>query len=199
MSKAEIIKRPAEQVGSDIKKLAWSSIIESLAIMILGILFIIWPETLIKILAYFVGAFFMVKGGFQVITYFMQKRQNDFFDNGLLAGVVSILIGVAALVAGESIASVFRVIIGVIIIYESLVRINTATKLASAGISDWRYILILSLIMLVLGIFVTFNTGAVVALVGGMMVVTGVVGIIGDVMFVQHVNKIIDKLTNKTI
>ncbi len=198
MPKAEIIKRPVEKVGSDIKKSAWSAIIESLAIMVLGILFIIWPETMIKILAYLVGAFFIVKGGFQIILYFMQNGQKDYFNNGLLSGVVAILIGITALVLGEDIAGVFRVVVGIIIIYESLVRINTATKLASAGVSDWKIILLLSLIMLVLGIFVTFNAGAVVALIGGLMVATGVVGIIGDVMFIQHVNLIIDKITNRT-
>ncbi|MBQ1540182.1 DUF308 domain-containing protein [Candidatus Saccharibacteria bacterium] len=195
MTKAEIIKRPVEQIGGDIKKSAWSAIIESLAVMVLGILFIVWPDTMIKVLAYIVGAFFIVKGGFQIITYFMSGGRNDFFDNGLLYGVVSILLGITALVIGEDIAGVFRVIIGVIIIYESLVRINTATKLATAGISTWKYILLLALVMLVLGIFVTFNTGAVVALIGGLMVATGIIGIIGDVMFIQHINMVIEKLT----
>ncbi|MBO4276683.1 DUF308 domain-containing protein [Candidatus Saccharibacteria bacterium] len=195
MTKAEIIKRPVEQIGGDIKKSAWSAIIESLAVMVLGILFIVWPDTMIKVLAYIVGAFFIVKGGFQIITYFMSGGRNDFFDNGLLYGVVSILLGITALVIGEDIAGVFRVIIGVIIIYESLVRINTATKLATASISTWKYILLLALVMLVLGIFVTFNTGAVVALIGGLMVATGIIGIIGDVMFIQHINMVIEKLT----
>lgn len=195
MSKVEIIKQPIEQVGNDIKRSAWSAVIESLALMILGILFIIMQDTVVQILAYIVGAGLIIKGGFQIISYFMEKGQNDFFNNRLLSGVVSILIGVAALLIGEDIAHVFRVIIGIIIIYESLVRINTATKLASAGINTWKYILLLSLIMLVLGIFITFNTGAIVTLIGWLMILTGVVGIIGDVMFIQHVNTLIDKLT----
>lgn len=197
MPKAEIIKRPVEQIGSDIKKSAWSAIIESLAVMVLGILFIIWPDTMIKVLAYIVGIFFIVKGGFQIITYYMDRGQRDFFNNGLLYGVVSVLLGITALVIGEDIAGVFRVIVGVIIIYESLVRINTATKLATAGIPTWKYIMILALVMLVLGVIVTFNSGAVVALIGGMMVATGIIGIIGDVMFIQHINMIIEKLTKK--
>ena len=197
MSKVEIIKRPIEQVSGNIKKAAWSAVIESLALIILGILFVIWPETMIHILAYLVGAFFIVKGGFQVINYFMEKGQTDFFNNGLLSGVVSILIGIAALVIGDDIANIFRVVVGIIIIYESLVRINTAMKLATAGISTWKYILVVALIMMVLGIFVTFNTGAVVALVGGLMIATGIIGIVGDVMFIQHVNAIVDKLIGK--
>ena len=162
MHKAEIIKRPVEQVGSSIKKLAWSAILESLALVILGILFIVLQETIVKALAYLIGVFFIVKGGFQVISYYMEKGQNDLFNNGLLSGVVSVLIGIALLIVGEDIAHVFRVVIGVIITYESLARINTATKLSAARIDAWKYILIVALIMLVIGVFITFNSGAVV-------------------------------------
>ena len=195
MAKAEIIKRPVEQIGSEIKKSAWSAAIESLSIIVLGLLFIIWPDIMVKILAYIVGAFFIIKGGFQIIAYYMEKGQRDYFNNGLLFGVVSVLIGITALLIGENIASVFRVIIGVLVIYESLVRINTATKLAYAGVSNWRYLLLIALVMLVLGIFITFNTGAVVALIGGMMVATGVIGIIGDAMIIKQINYIVEKLT----
>lgn len=198
MPKAEIVKRPLEQIGGDIKKTAWSSIIESFALIILGIFLIIWPDTVIKVLAYIIGIFFFVKGGFRIVNYFIDNGQRDFFDNGLLIGVISVLIGIVSLVMGEEIASVFRVIVGVIIIYESLVRINTATKLATAKINGWQFILMLSLVMLVLGIFVTFNTGAVVALIGGLLIVTGIIGLIGDIVFIQHVNTVVDKLTHKS-
>ncbi|MBQ2660507.1 DUF308 domain-containing protein [Candidatus Saccharibacteria bacterium] len=197
MSKVEIIKRPAEQVSDDIKKSAWAAVIESLALMILGILFIVLQDSIIQVLAYIVGAFFIVKGGFQIINYFMVKGQNDFFNNGLLSGVVSVLIGIASLVIGEDIAHIFRIIIGIIIIYESLVRVNTATKLATAGVSAWKGIILLALIMLVLGIFITFNAGAVVVLVGWLMILTGIIGIIGDIVFIQHVNAVVSKLTSK--
>ena len=197
MSTAEIIKRPIEQVSSDIKKSAWSAVIESLALIVLGILFIILQDTMITVLAYIIGTFFIVKGGFQIVTYFMEKGQNDFFNNGLLSGVVSLLIGIAALVIGDDIANVFRVVLGVIIIYEALTRINTAMKLANAKIDSWKYILIVALMILVIGVFITFNTGAVITLIGWMMILTGIIGIIGDVMFIQHVNNLVEQLTKE--
>lgn len=198
MSTAEIIKRPVEQVSSDIKKSAWSAVIESLALIVLGILFIILQDTMITVLAYIIGVFFIVKGGFQIVTYFMEKGQNDFFNNGLLSGVISLLIGIAALVIGDDIANVFRVVLGVIIIYEALTRINTAMKLANAKIDSWKYILIVALIILVIGVFITFNTGAIITLIGWMMILTGIIGIIGDVMFIQHVNSLVEQLTKET-
>lgn len=193
MSKVEIIKHPIENVGSDIKKAAWSSVIESLAIMILGVLFIAWPDSMMRIVSYIVGIFFVVKGAYRVINYFVEKGQNDFFDNSLLFGVISTLVGITVLIMGADIANVFRIIVGIFIIYESLVRMNTAIKLHAAGINVWRYILLISVIVLLFGIFITFND--VTTVIGWMMIVAGAIGIVGDTLFIQQVNNIVDKLT----
>ena len=74
---------------------------------------------------------------------------------------------------------------------------NIASKLATAKVSAWKYIIILALIMLVLGIFITFNKGAVAALIGWFMIATGIVGIISDAMFISNVNKVTENLTKK--
>lgn len=193
MPKAEIIKRPIERIGSEVKRSAWSSVIESLAILILGILFIAWPEAMMQAVAYVVGIFFIVKGVFQVISYFVEKGQRNFFNNDLLFGVISVLIGVAALAIGDNIAEVFRIVVGIFLIYESLVRINTAIKLSSAKVPIWKYVLILAIIILILGIFVTFNNVATV--IGWMMVIAGIISIVGDILFIGQVNSVVDKLT----
>ena len=93
----------------------------------------------------------------------------------------------------SDIANIFRIVVGIFIIYESLVRINTAIKLNAAGIGIWKYILLLSVIILVLGVFVTFND--VTTVIGWMMIVSGLIGIIGDTLFIQQVNNVVDKLT----
>ena len=196
MPKAEIIKRPIERISGDIKKSAWAAAIESLLIIIFGILIVVWPDVTSRILINILGGIFIISGIYQVINYFVMKGQEDFFNNGLLFGVVSLLLGIAFIVAGENIASVFHIIVGVWMVYEALVRANTAIKLHAAGIKSWSYILIIALAMLMLGIFVTFNAGAVVQLIGWMMIITGIVGIVGDIMYIQQVNTIVEKLTN---
>ena len=195
MSKAEVIKHPVEKIGWDIKKSAWSAAIESLMIMIFGILLVSWPDITIIVVANILGGIFIVNGIYQIINYFIVKGQNDFFNNGLLAGVVSTLIGITAIVIGEDIAYVFRVVIGIWMIYEALVRVNTSIKLYSVGVKVWKYILIIALVMLALGVFITFNTGAIVQLIGWIMIITGVIGVVGDTMFIQQVNTIVEKLT----
>lgn len=196
--KAEIIKHPVEQISGDVKQSAWVAIIESLATIILGIFLIAFPDAVIKVVAYIVGIFLVIKGAYQIINYFVVKGQNDYFNNNLLFGIISGLVGIAALVMGEEIAGIFRVVIGIWIIYESLVRVNTAIKLHAAGIEAWKISLVLALAMLVVGVFITFFEGAVVTLIGWMLILSGVIGIIGDVMFIQNVNSLVDKLTGKT-
>ena len=193
--KVEVIKRPAEQIGSDIKKSAWSAVFESIVIIILGILFVIWPDTMMNAVAYIVGTVFIIKGGFEVVNYFLEKGQKDFYNDGLLTGVVSVLIGIAALIAGDRIANVFRIIVGVFIIYEALVRANIAIKLHSAGMETWKYVLVIALAVMVLGIFVIVND--IAAIIGWILIGAGVIGIIGDILFVNQLNTLINRLTNK--
>ena len=198
MPKTEVIKHPVATISGDLKKSAWGAILESLATIVLGIFLIVWPDVVVKVVAYVIGAFFFFFFSYQVINYFVVKGQNDFFNNSLLAGVISLLIGLALFLIGEDIVNIFRVVVGVWVIYESLVRINTSIKLHAAGIDAWKYALILALMMLVLGVFITFSGNGLFNIIGWLMVLAGVIGIVGDVMFIQYIEKIAATIINKT-
>lgn len=195
--KAEIIKHGVDEASGALKRNAWSAIIESLATIILGIFLIAWQDAVVQIIGYVAGTILIIKGAYQIINYFVVKGQNNIFNNNLLGGVISLLIGIAFLFIGEQIIDVFRIIMGIWMIYEALARMNTSIKLHAVGIKAWSYVLILALMMLILGVFVTFYQGAVVTLIGWMMILTGVIGIVGDAMFIQYVNKVADFITDK--
>lgn len=195
MSKVEIIKQPAEKVSNNLKQTAWMSVLESLITIILGILLVAFSNAVVGVIAWVIGIFLLIKGAYQIINYFIVKGQNDFFNNSLLFGIISLLVGVAMLVMGEGIISIFRIAVGVWIVYESLVHIGTAIKLHAANLGIWKYILILALITLVIGVFITFFEGAVITLIGWMLIMGGIASIVSDVMFIQYVNTLIEKLT----
>ena len=198
MATTEISKHPIDKIGIDLKKSAWFSVAESLAILIFGILIVVWPDITIQVIANILGAVFIISGIYQIINYFVVKGQQDFFNNSLLSGVLALILGVAVLLIGENLANIFRIVIGVWIVYESLVRINTAIKLHSVGIKSWQFVLIIALCMLVIGIFITFNTGAIMQLIGWMMILSSIFGIVGDFVFIQNVNSVADILTGKS-
>ena len=189
--KVEIIKRPIEQASSNIKKSAWSSAFESFAILVLGILFVIWPDTMMQAVAYIIGAILLVKGGFEIISYFIDEKNT--FSNLLLSGLVSTFIGIVVMIMGPNIANVFRIVIAIFLIYESLVRVSSAVRLYQAGLKIWEAVAILALIIMVLGIFVAVNDAA--SIIGWALVVAGLMGIIGDVIFIRQIDKVVASIT----
>ena len=194
--KLEIIKKPVEKIGGGIKKEAWFAVTESLATVILGVFLIAWPNIAIKVISYVIGGFFVVRGCYQIINYFISNGYRNYYNNNLLTGVISTLVGAAVLVMGEEISNVFRIVMGVLMIYEALVRINTAIKMSSAKVLSWKWILILSIVMLLLGVFVTFYDGAAMILVGWIMVIIGLMGVFSDIMFIMHVDELMKKIDN---
>ena len=105
-------------------------------------------------------------------------------------GIIALVFGVIAVVLWEELGGVIGLVVGAWMIYGSLVRINTAIKMRTAGIREWFYVLVLALVMLALGIYMIINMGAVLAVVGWVMIAAAVVGILDDLMFIRHLDEL---------
>ena len=57
-------------------------------------------------------------------------------------------------------------------------------------IDAWMYSLILALLMLACGIFITFKSGSIVIAIGVVMIVYSIIDIIEDVIFMKNVKDI---------
>ena len=188
------IKNPVDFIAGNLKKSAWAAVFESIVLLIFGILLVAWPGITYYIASVVLGVILIIVGLYQIVNYFIVKGQNNFFDNSLLFGVVSIIIGIAAVCFVGETFNIFRVIMGIWLIFESMVRINTTIKLHAAGLSIWGWVLVIALIMLAAGIFVLFNTTLIIQVVGGLMILAGVVGAIGDIVFVSQVDSVAKSL-----
>lgn len=192
--KVEIIKKPVEKKtfgGSSMKKTAWASFVESIAAVVFGVLLIVLSGDIVRAIAYVVGGFFIVSGAYRVIGFLMAKGQNNIFNNNLIWGIISFLLGIVIFCLGDDIAGVFRIIVGIWIIYEGILRLSNAIKMNAAGIMTWKWMLLVSILMLFFGMFITFNEGAFIELIGWFLVITGFVGIFSDVLFMQNLEKMI--------
>lgn len=173
-----------------LKSVGWMAILESLVIGVLGIVLLWHPEGVLKAIFYVVGIFLIIKGVYKILNYFATHGQYDFYNNDLLYGIVALVFGVIAVVLWEELGGVIGLVVGAWMIYGSLVRINTAIKMRTAGIREWFYVLVLALVMLALGIYMIINMGAVLAVVGWVMIAAAVVGILDDLMFIRHLDEL---------
>lgn len=174
------------------KSTGWLAILESIIIGVLGGILIWNPDGILKVIFYVVGIFLMVKGVYHIVNYFAVHGKYDFYNNDLLYGIIALVFGVIAVVLWEQLSGAIGIVVGAWMIYGALVRMNTAIKLHAAGVKEWFYVLILSLVMLALGIYMVVSVGAVIAVVGWVMIAAAVIGIIDDAVFMHNIDAIAD-------
>lgn len=172
------------------KGASWLAILESVVIGTLGVLLIMFPDTVVKLIFYVVGIFLIIKGVYKIINYFAVHGKYNFYNNDLLYGIVALVFGVLAVVLWEQLGQVIGIVVGAWMIYGALVRMNSAIKMHTAGIREWFYVLLLSMIMLALGIYMVISVGAVLAVVGWVMLAAAVIGVLDDIIFIKNVNAV---------
>ena len=164
------------------KKSGWISILESVIFVILGIILIANPEGTVTFVSWILGLIFICTGIYKTINYLSAKD--------LVYGILAVIIGIVTIAHSGTIGSVFRVIIGIWIIYSSIIRASLSIKLKNLSLNIWKFSLILSVIMFILGMYVTMNSGAVVVTIGVMMIVSSILDIIEDIIFIKNVKEI---------
>ena len=172
------------------KSTSWLAILESLVIGALGALLLIDPDGMVKTIFYVVGIFLIIKGVYKIINFFAVHGKYDFYNNDLLYGIVALVFGIIAVVLWESLGRVIGVVVGAWLIYGALVRINVAIKMHAAGLKEWFYVLMLSLVMMALGVYMVISVGAIMAVVGWMMIIGAIVGIIDDIFFIRNLDAV---------
>ena len=105
-------------------------------------------------------------------------------------GLVACIIGIITIAYSSAIGSIFRIIIGIWIIYSSFIRMDLSVKFKTLDSKVWIYSLILAIIMFACGIYITVNSGAIIVTIGVMMIVYSIIDIIEDIIFIKNVKEI---------
>ncbi len=175
---------------SFLKKSGWLDILVSIVFAIIGIFMIVKTDLAVKIISYILGGMFIVIGIVKSIDYFLSKGKYDFYNYDLVYGIIAVIIGLVTIFYSGLIGSMFRIMIAIWIIYSGLVRLSLSLKLRTAQINMWTVSLILSIIMIIGGIYILFQNGALILTLGIIMLVYSVMDLIESAIFVKYVNKL---------
>ena len=174
-----------------LKKSGWTSIAESLVFVILGLILVLRPSEIMSIIAYVIGAIFIATGTIKIINYAQQGGKNDLYNYDLIYGIMAAVIGLLIIIYKDSISQIFGIIIGLWIIYSSVVRFSSSLKLKNANNDVWKYSLTIAVIMFLCGLFVTLSSGAIiVTVIGAIMIVYGILDIAENIIFINNVKNI---------
>lgn len=179
-----------EYLKNILKKTGWISILESIIFATLGIIIILNPEGIIKIMSYILGVMFIAVGIGKIIDYFTTKGKLDFNNYSLMYGLMACILGIVIMVCSSTIGSIFRIAIGIWIIYSSFMRMSFSIRLKALNSKVWIYSLILAIIMFVGGLYITLNQGAVMVTIGILMIIYSIIDIIENIIFIRNVKEI---------
>ncbi len=174
-----------------LKKSGWISILISAIFAILGIILIWKPEETIKAISYVLGGIFIVIGLARIIAYITAKGKSDFYNLDIVFGILAIILGIVTIIYSNMIATFLNLIVGVWIVYSALVRLNVSIKLKNkVNNRAWLYTLILAIIMLICGLYVIFNSTAIIAAIGIAFFIYSIIDIIEQIIFMVNIKDI---------
>ncbi len=173
-----------------LKKAGWTSILTSLVLAIIGIVMIYNPQTTMQFISTILGIFFIIMGIIKLINYFVTKGNSSLFTNDIAWGIISIIIGLVVIIYSSTIENIFRIMIGIWIIYSGFTRLNLSFKLKSVSQKVWAFVLILSVLMIIGGLYVTFYTGALILTLGVIILIYSIMDIIEGFIFMRNIKEL---------
>lgn len=168
-----------------LKKSSWTDIVISLIFILFGCLLISRPEAIMSGISILLGGICVVIGVLKGIDYFASDKQ----DNYLLAiAIVAIIAGIIIMFCADIILSVFRIVIAIWIIYSGIMNLQTTIVWKDYKSRLWLTTLVLSIAMIISGVYILVNNGAVLQIIGGVVIAYGIIDIIESVIFIKKID-----------
>ncbi|MBR1832512.1 MAG: DUF308 domain-containing protein [Ruminiclostridium sp.] len=137
--------------------------------IVLGIFLIIYRDTTTNILFIVIGSLMAAYGAFDLIA-FVTNNRNYSFRRGLTTGVLITIIGVAFIVQAEQLKNLLAIIIGALILIESIVNCRRSLIIKNLGAQRWFILFAASLAAVAFGIVICIYPnlfGEVISLIMG--------------------------------
>lgn len=180
-----------EAIEKILKKTGWSSLITSVIFAIIGSILIAKPEGTVKIASYIIGIIFIFAGIYKIFNYLREKENTELlYHYNVAYGVIAIIIGLITMFYSTQIVALFRILIGIWIIYSSILRINLAFNLKNIDSKLWIPSIIVAFAMFVCGIYITFTSNAIIVTIGIIIVTYAVLDIIESLIFLGNIKKL---------
>ncbi len=158
------------------KSFSTTFMIAALIYLILGLALVIWPGTACLVICYAVGILLMLYGLARMLA---QWSSLGFLS---LLGLVSLLLGLLLLIRTEAVLAVFGTVLGLIIMADSLIKLQISYQLRGSHIGSARRNAICALVTFILGLLMLFNpfkaVNAMTIFIGASLLIDGVINFI---------------------
>ena len=176
------------EIKRQIKIAKWDKVITALLAVIIGVLFIVLPDSSSDVLCAISGIVLMVAGVVAIVAF----ASYGFFFSGhaLISGIALLLAGLFCIVNPNVVKDLLTVIFGIFIVIDGSTSIADSIECARAHVEGWVGMLILSVVTVVLGGLVMFGPFDTVMIFAGIsLIIDGICDIIMICVFSHKVHK----------
>ena len=150
--------------------------------ILVGAVLLIWPQMGVSVMCKVYGVFLLIYGVFQLAFQ---------YDFGL--GIVSLILGFVLLLRTEHIVEFLAVCIGIFMLVDAALKIQTAIDAKKFGISKWWLILMMAIMVAFVGallLLAPFETGSVLVRVLGLSIcIDGIMNLIVVMSTVRSIRR----------
>lgn len=181
-----------EYIKNLLKKTGWISLVESVIFAIIGLILICNPEQSIQVIYTILGIIFILAGAYKIFIHLTAKENGNVYDNSIVFGIMAIVIGIITMVFSKEITTLFSISIGVWIIYSSILRLSSSIRLKTISPASnlWIVSLVLSIIMLICGVYIVASAKALVATIGVFILIYAIIDICENLIFLNNVKNV---------
>ena len=165
------------------KKVSIVSIITSIAFGILGLIILFNPDETISFFSLTLCIIIMISGIAKLISYIALRKNSDLSNFDLIYGIIAIVISIIMLANIGAFLTIIRVIIGIWIAYTGVMKLIYALNLKNIGVTSWLAILIMSILTIFAGIYISIDSSILIMVFGALIVAYAIIDIIEQVIF----------------
>ncbi len=173
-----------------------SSIVISVLMFVIGMIFIIFPDVSFTTITYVLAVILIVNG----IYFIIEKEMSFFFSSFLTLGIIELLFGIIMLLNPDIVKTLFPIVIGVIMVTKATLDLRVSLLLKKYEYNTWLSLFICALIAIISGIIIiiypSIGTMALTVYLGILITVNSISSIIDVIIFknnIKEISKLLEK------
>lgn len=201
MKKKENVKKKSflDGIMLDFKKITLISIVLDCLFLLSAIIMYLNPSMTEKAAGVIIGIYFLIFGLFEIYE-FLTRKINPIFSFRVIIGVLVIVLGIFIIVNPFRLTKILTFTLGLYLILVALFKAIDAFKLKKCQYEAWLLVLVTSIIILILGIFITINPMSSMYLIEAaslFIILSCILSIANSFMFYSRAKDIVKLIKSK--
>lgn len=132
-------------------------LLSALFYIAMGVVMVIWPSEISLVLCYVFGGVIGILGIIKIVQYFTNRTGSFLLQFDLIIGMLALVVSALFLLQPTAILAIIPIVIGIILLTDSIIKLQLAFQLKKVGYDKWWISLILAVVCAIAAILLITN------------------------------------------